>query len=490
MTKVPAQSGHAQLHVIPAIVQRHAEDASFYWSRHGDAMFATEHDWQSLQRMERLLDAHLEGLRVAQLESAQAPAFIGDVAWAASKTRLARWGTSDEAFVAGTLAMQALELGTTVWLEELQTLAQAQFESGRGDAIAIGLAGALRRRGDTLSEKLASHWWEQASPLWRRAALIAAHSLPTLRTSLIRDGLRQGADPAVIAEAARLAGSHGIAEAVPALQAVLNEPSSSLETRRVAAAAIGRLIGSAADGGAAWRQAEAVLLDAWITAPEELTDEELVVWLWRAAPATTVPAIERMLIEGNNDRRRWREALRAIRFQGDPRWLPVLLQCMAHQSQQDEVRRFFVEPSSNLARLAGDVFAHITGARIGHQRWREAPEAPDDAEDALDNPYVPASAKRDPDGALLWPDVEVLNREWPSLSSTLDPARRYLGGEAVTESTLLRVLGNAKASQQQRWQAALLLQLARGASPCFDVGAATPAQDRALAALGTSSWNW
>lgn len=487
---VPAQPDHVLPRVITTIIQGHAEDASFYWARHGDAVLATEHDWQSLRRMENLLDAHLEGLRVAQLESAQAPAPIGDVAWAASKARLTRWGTSDESFVAGMLALHALEAGSTVWLEELQTLAHAQFEAGRGDGIAVGLASALRRRGDTLSEKLASHWWQQGSTLWQRAALIAAHSLPSLQTPMIRDGLRKGSEASVIIEAARMAGTHGLAETLPALLAVLNEPSSSLETKRVAAAAIGRLVGSAADGGAAWRQAEAVLMDAWLTAPEQVTDEELVVWLWRAAPATTVPAIERMLIEGNNDRRRWREALRAIRLQGDPRWLPVLLQCMAHQSQQDEVRRFFVEPSSNLARLAGDVFAHITGARIGHQRWQEAPEAPDDAEEALDNPYVPAAAKRDPDGALLWPDVEVLNREWTSLSSTLDPARRYLGGEAVTESTLLRVLGNAKASQQQRWQAALLLQLARGASPCFDVGAATPAQDRALAALGTSSWNW
>jgi len=490
MTHVPAQSDHGQLRVIPAIVQRHAEDASFYWARHGDAISATEHDWQSLQRMERLLDAHLEGLRVAQLESAQARAPIGDVAWSAAKTRLNRWGTSDESFVAGILALHAMEVGSPGWLEELQLLAQAQSEAGRGDAIAIGLASAARRRGDPLSEKLALHWWQQGSPLWRRAALIAAYSMPTLQAPLIHDALPKGAEPSVIIESARLAGACGIAEALPALLAVLNEPSSCMETKRVAAAAIGRLIGSAADGGVAWRQAEAVLLDAWITAPEQVADEELLVWLWRAAPATTVPAIERMLVEGNEDRQRWREALRAIRLQGDPRWLPVLLQCMAHQSQEDEIRRFFVEPSSNLARLAGDVFAHITGARIGHQRWREAPEPPDDADEAMDNPYVPAAAKRDPDGALLWPDVEVLSREWSALSSSFDAARRYLGGEAVTESSLLQMLGNARASQQQRWQAALLLQLARGPGPCFDVGAPTPAQDRALATLGTTSWNW
>jgi hypothetical protein len=475
---------------IPLIVQRHAEDAAFYWARHCEAASAPEHDWKSLHRLEHLIDAHLEGVRVAQLESAQVPAPMGDAAWEASKVRLSRWGTADEAFVAATLALHAFELGKPDWLQELQSMANAQFERGRGDGVAMGLAHAARRRGDTIAETMAAEWWQQGSPLWQRAALVAAHALPTLHASLLQGGLRREADAAVMVEAAKLAGAVGFTSAAPALLALLGDPSCSPEAKRSAAAALGRLVDPALDGGAIWHRAESILLDAWVTAPEQVTDEQLLVWLWRAAPGVTRPAIEQVLMAGREDRQRLRQALRAMRLQGDAHWLPVLLQCMAQQSQDEEVRRYFDEPSSNVARLAGDVFAHITGARIGHQRWREAPEPPnDEVEEAMDSPHVPVGSKRDPDGALLWPDVEVLNREWPGLSSIFEAGRRYVGGAAVTKASMLETLANARASQQQRWQAALLLQLAQGGA-CFDVAALTPAQDQALQALGVTSWNW
>lgn len=490
MTSAVSKPARSQKRVIPALVQRHVEDAAFYWARHCEAASATEHDWKSLHRFEHLLDAHLEGLQVAQLESAQAPALLGDTAWAASKFRLSRWGTADEAFVAATLAFHAFELGEPAWLQELQSKANAQFESGRGDGVAMGLAHAARRRGAMVAETLAAEWWKQGSPLWQRAALIAAHALPTLHASLLQGGLRRDADSAVMVEAAKLAGAVGFTGAAPALLALLGDPSCSPEAKRSAAAAIGRLIDPALDGGATWHRAESILLDAWVKAPAQVTDEQMLVWLWRASPVVTRPAIEQMLVAGREDPQLLRQALRAMRLQGDAYWLPVLLQCMAHQSQDEEVLRYFAEPASNVARLAGDVFAHITGVRIGHQRWREAPEPPTDVQDeVLDSPYVPVASKRDPDGALLWPDVEVLNREWPALSSSFEVGRRYVGGAAVTKASLLEILANARVSQQQRWQAALLLQLAQGGA-CFDVAAVTPAQDQALHALGVTSWNW
>lgn len=486
-----ARPVRALARVMSPIVQRHAEDASFYWARHADAMAATDHDWQSLRRMEQLLEAHLEGLRVAQIESSESTGEVGSAAWEASKTRLTRWGTTDEAFVAGSVALHARNLGTSRWLDELHASAQAQFDAGRGDAIAAGMAFAAARRGDAIAESLVSSWWQSSHPLWQRAGLIAARAFPALQASLIPEALRIGVPDATVADAAELAGRLGMTATVPALLAQLGHPAADPATKRAAAVALGRLVAPAAEGAAAWRQAEAFLLDAWITDPATLSDQALTVLLWRAAPGVTHPVIEQLLRVGHEDRRLWREALRAIRLQGDARWVPVLLQCMEHQNQAAEIQRFFSEPASNVARLAGDVFAHITGARIGHQRWREAPEpSDDDADETLDNPYVPAAAKRDPDGALLWPDVAKLNEEWRTLTTNFESGQRYVGGDRVSESTLLRALGNAKASQQQRAQSALLLQLARAGAPCFDVGASTVEQDRQLALLGVSSWNW
>lgn len=75
MTNAVSKPTRSKKRVIPAFVQRHVEDAAFYWARHCEAVSATEHDWKSLHHFEQLLDAHLEGVRVAQLESAKAPAF-------------------------------------------------------------------------------------------------------------------------------------------------------------------------------------------------------------------------------------------------------------------------------------------------------------------------------------------------------------------------------------------------------------------------------
>lgn len=476
---------------IQPLVQRHAEDAAFYWARHADASNSTEHDWRSQRRMAHLLEANLEGLRVAQVETGPAPGAIGDAAWTASKARLARWGTSDESFVAGTLALHALEFGVSAWLEELQALGSAQFERGQGDAIARGLACAAAYCGDGLAERVAIGWWDSARAPWPLAGLIAARNLPSVRQRFVQEALGGGASSAVVAEAARLAGAVGMTESIPALAAALDQPGLDLETRSGAAAAIGRMVSSKSERGDAWRQAEAALLDVWTTAPEQLHDDALIVLLWRADQASTNRVIEQMLRDGVDDRRRWREALRAIRFQGDARWLPVLLQSIEHQSRDEEVQRYFSEPSSNLARLAGDVFAHLTGARIGEQRWREAPEARDEElDEVLGNPYVPASAKRDPDGSLLWPDAAKLKEQWPGMSPGFEVGRRYLAGERVVEGTLLRCLGNARATQQQRAQAALLLQLARGPGPCFDVSLPSAVQDRELVDLGVTSWNW
>ena len=442
--------------------------------------------------MELLLDAHLEGLRVAQLESAEAGATSGLAAWSASKSRVSRWGTVDESFVAGMLAMEGLEVGTATMLDELQTLAQAQIEGGRGNAIAVGLGYALAARPPgVLSERVVTGWWSTASAPWQLAAVIASRGQSTLRDRFILESLNGPAELPVALEATRVAADFGMTEAIAGVRGAMNRPSSPTELRIAAAAAIGRLTVAGSASGADWTLAEAILMEAAMSRPEMLSDEELAVLLWRAPPGATHTLIEQLLRDGGQDRRRWREAIRAIRIQGDARWIPVLLNCIEHQSGSEELKRVFAEPASNLARLAGDVYAHITGARIAHQRWRDAPEDDsEDEDDVADNPYVPASAKRDPDGALLWPDPVKLTAEWGAIASDFEPGRRYLCGEAVTESSLLRVLGNAKASQQQRAQASLLLQIARGGVPCMNVGAPTQQQDRHLESLGATSWNW
>ncbi|UXY13677.1 hypothetical protein N8I74_10110 [Chitiniphilus purpureus] len=81
-------------HIEPLLI-RHAEDAAFYWAQLDSATGAFNLHPERHAHFNRLLDAHLEGLLVAE-EHGVAPALKA----------LARWGQPGEAFVAAWLGLQ------------------------------------------------------------------------------------------------------------------------------------------------------------------------------------------------------------------------------------------------------------------------------------------------------------------------------------------------------------------------------------------------
>lgn len=54
--------------IVQPLVRRHAEDAAFYWTQLDGASQATGLNAQRLIHFQRLLEAHLEGLRVAGID--------------------------------------------------------------------------------------------------------------------------------------------------------------------------------------------------------------------------------------------------------------------------------------------------------------------------------------------------------------------------------------------------------------------------------------
>jgi hypothetical protein len=177
-----------------------------------------------------------------------------------------------------------------------------------------------------------------------------------------------------------------------------------------------------------------------------------------------------------------------MRFSGHVQWLDVLIQVMEHQCGAEPVAQFHSEPASNLARHAADVFAHITGARIGEQLWQHAPEPDADAEDAASDPRIPAARKQDPDDGLLWPDVDALKRWWAAHRARFtaggEHQGRYLAGLPLRAASAAQVLVDPLASQLQRHHAALHLRCASHTAQLFDVRAALPTQRARAAALG------
>lgn len=86
--------------IVVPLVTRHAGDAAFYWSRHDDSVHSPLIGLIELIEFDRLLEAHLDGLRVA-----------GEAGWAIALSSLQRWRSSGEAFVCALLALEAPNAG-------------------------------------------------------------------------------------------------------------------------------------------------------------------------------------------------------------------------------------------------------------------------------------------------------------------------------------------------------------------------------------------
>ena len=82
--------------IIPPLVTRHAGDAAFYWQQHDGSAHSPLVGLPQLLEFDRLLDAHLDGLRVA-----------GEPGWEIALAQLQRWQRAPEVFVCAVLAPAA-----------------------------------------------------------------------------------------------------------------------------------------------------------------------------------------------------------------------------------------------------------------------------------------------------------------------------------------------------------------------------------------------
>lgn len=143
---------------IPALIQRHAGDAAFYWAQRSDSLQSPLVDLARLAHIDRLLQAHLDGLKVA-----------GETGLAQAWRELERWNGAGEVFVCAVLALDAQDSA------RLQPLWQRveQDPARRLDGFVHALAWTA---GDPMGPRRGwiAHWLTAAeSPLLRAAALQA-----------------------------------------------------------------------------------------------------------------------------------------------------------------------------------------------------------------------------------------------------------------------------------------------------------------------------
>ncbi|TGS65796.1 hypothetical protein EN817_26085 [Mesorhizobium sp. M3A.F.Ca.ET.174.01.1.1] len=121
-----------RLATIPVIVDQHAEDAAFLWSRRRreiDGPLLGEID---IGRIDQRLDANLEGLFAS-----------GEAAWAAANSRFSDYGEAPELFVMACLALH--------WELEKQVAAVVEAAAALGETGIAAISGAIAR---TPREKL------------------------------------------------------------------------------------------------------------------------------------------------------------------------------------------------------------------------------------------------------------------------------------------------------------------------------------------------
>ena len=378
-----------------------------------------------MARLDERVEAHIDGLRVA-----------GDEGWRLVEEGLAR-EEPGEAFAAAVLA---LESGERDRLDQVLAAVRAAPEMFRGLTSACGWVAPETLQGTALG------LLNGGSAFLQRVG-IAACALHRL-------------DPGPPLEAA-------LADADPLLRARAARASGELGRRDLTARLIERL-GDEDEACRFWAAWSAVRLGSRREALELLKSLPLAGARFaeravRLAVRAMTPEAAQSWLSGLVQHSQFQRAvIVGAGARGDPFYIPWLIERMA-------------EPE--LARVAGEAFAMITGVDLAYQdldgEWPEGFEAgptesPEDEDVALD-----------PDEDLAWPELGLLQRWWEDNKGRFPPGARMLLGQPVSEGHCRQVLLDG--FQRQRTAAALELALMRPEAPLVEIRAPGKRQQWALA---------
>ena len=417
--------------IIPAIVQQHAEEASFLRELRTRLVRAPHVRLLQLGRLDERIEAHLDGLRVAGDDgTARLLALLDDAG----------------AGVVFALAVRALETRDAALLERLLALvpALADDDAGwRGLASALGWVPAATLQG-VVPKLLAA-----AAPHARAAGLAAC------RLHRVDPGqalARAVADPAprVRGEALRCAAAVGRRDMLGAAKAAIadGDPATVFEGAWAAV-----LLG---ERGAAWQ----VLAHAAQHSPPAQAARALMLAMAAAQPDEASDLARRLSAAAQGPQaapQAWSRMLDALGLLGDARFVPWLVERMA---------------DPRLARRAGQAWCWITGADLAADdlEARSAPERspqpsddPDDEEVAIDD-----------DEDLPWPDPARVAAWWERHASAMPAGSRLFAGAPLGREVAHRVL--ADGTQRMRAHAALLLAALQPGAPLFAIAAPAPRQ--------------
>jgi len=361
-----------------SVLERHAEEVAALWPRRERDAGAAEVGLPELARLDRRVEAHLDGLRLAGAQGTRATVALD-------------LGEPGAPF---TIAAQALDRRDAKSLAGLLDAAEKEV------AIVEGLIGALA-------------WVPLERASWAVSAMLHERCPAPLRRFGLGAHVAHRSDPglplldAMGASAAplRAAAFHGAAvlgrrDLLPDIVPDLQADSTPI---RFAARFAAALLGDADAAQMLWTHADSSTVAG---------RQALVVAIGRSTPEGAARSIDRW----RGEPRRRRDAVEGLGILGDPQRVPWLIEEMRHP---------------DLARLAGAAFTRITGMPIeGALRGgplEGAKTGPTD--DPADEDVEP-----DPDAALPWPDPDAIERSWSEARRRFPVGKRLLFGSALEVS--------------------------------------------------------
>ena len=414
--------------VIPAIVERHFEEAAALWPQRDADVHGTQRTLEALIELEERISAHLDGLRIAR-----------GCGWQESSIE-PNLSDPGEAFVRVVLALEGRKPEA---LDRVLEAAEVDEAATRGVVSAFGWTSADDLRG-IVKELLSS-----AHPFRRRIG-IAACAVHRADPGEVLQQAIVDADVPLRRRALRAIGELGRPDEDSLLSAQYESEDSGCRFWAGWAAVMTgdraaglKLLGSLGIQEPGYR-ARAMQVVLRVLAPSRAKD-----WL-------------RLVREHSETQR---DVLVGVAIAGDPAYVPWLI---AQMEEPDH------------ARLAGEAFSTITGVDLYlEQMTRDRPEGfhPGPTDDVDDE-----NVAMDPDTELRFPDPERVRAWWEANGARFLTGQRYVGGQPVNAEHCRQLLRQGR--QGLRQAAAFELALMDPAAPLFETRAPARRQLRRLNASG------
>lgn len=432
---------------IPPLISRHAQDAAWYWSQIQADRTSPLVDFDRLAHFQRLLAAHLDGLR-----------FAGSLGWELACKELDQWGGAAEAFPCWVLAFEG---DTPKKIADLWGLLE------KHPSMFPAVASAL----EWLEPSVAHPWME----LWiireevptAQAIALTAYGFRREKPSIPLHEFFDHSHPTVRAAACRAAGYLGDTEALPHLRRALRDDHH--EVREQAALALLRH-GRGMEALPGLKEA----LAHWQTVAEqedgsrgieaERRAQLLARCFGHALPL--LPCKEMCTIMGALPPYL---CLLAVAHHGDPAHIPLLLPFFSPDSPYN--RRALWALCAITGLDAEDAGLCLPAVLPGDPRFNEEIE-----------PYP----GQDDDSGLPEPDPDALMRWWAEHAAAFPEGQRLLNGVVLQMSPdCLPLLHTG--TQAQRFAAALHAVSLDSSVPWVDTRAPIALQRRCLGAFHVNS---